>query len=111
MKNLKKRKFYFGLQIEYFTNKIFVHQSIYTKNILIFFYMDKAHSLSTPILIRSFDINKDPLRPHENDVELVSTEIQYLNAINTLIYLASNCGSDMAFTISLLARFNSSSTQ
>ena len=43
--------------------------------------MDKAHSLSTSIIVRSLDINKDSFRPHENDEELVGAEMSYLSAI------------------------------
>ena len=32
--------------------------------ILTIFYNDKAHPLSTPIIVRSRDINKDPFRAH-----------------------------------------------
>ncbi|PHU15248.1 DEAD-box ATP-dependent RNA helicase 35B [Capsicum chinense] len=49
--------------------------------------MDKSHSLSTPIVVRSLDINKDPFRPQENDEKLLGDETPYLSAIGALIYL------------------------
>ena len=51
--------------------------------------MDKSHSLSTPMVIRSLDVKKDPFRPHEDD-ELLGPKVSYLSAIGALMYLASN---------------------
>ena len=60
MKDLGKTKFCRGLQIEHLKNEIFVHQSTYTEKILKQFYMDKAHPLSTLMVMRSLDIDKNP---------------------------------------------------
>ena len=60
MKNLKKTKFCFGLQIEHLPNEIFIHQSAYIEKDLKYFYMDKSHPLSSPMVVRSFDVKKDP---------------------------------------------------
>ncbi|XP_060178037.1 secreted RxLR effector protein 161-like [Lycium barbarum] len=87
MKDLGKTKFCLGLQIEHLTNGIFVHQLTYTEKVLKRFYMDKSHPLSTPMVVRSLDINKDPFRPKENDEELIGDETPYLSAIGALIYL------------------------
>ena len=73
--------------------------------------MDKAHPLSTPMIVRSLDINKDPFRPHENDEELVDPEIPYLIAIGALMYLANNSRPNISFSVNLLARFSSSPTR
>jgi hypothetical protein len=51
MKDLKKIKFYLGLQIEHISNRIFVHQSAYREKVLNHFYMDNAHTLSIPIVV------------------------------------------------------------
>ncbi|XP_019226203.1 PREDICTED: uncharacterized protein LOC109207687 [Nicotiana attenuata] len=63
--------------------------------------MDKAHPLSTLIIVRSLDINKDSFRPHENDKELFGAEIPYLSAIGPSMYLANNSRPDIAFSVSL----------
>jgi Reverse transcriptase (RNA-dependent DNA polymerase) len=63
MKDFGVTKLCLGLQIEYFHNGIFVHQSNYIQKILKRFNMDKAHPLSTPMVIRSLDMKKDPYRP------------------------------------------------
>ena len=52
--------------------------------------MDKAHPLSSPMVVRSLDVKKDPFCPCEKDEELLGSEVPYLSVIGTLIYLA-NC--------------------
>ena len=71
MKDLGRTKFCLGLQIEHLKNGIFVHQENYIAKVLKRFYMDKSHPLSTPMVVRSLDVNKDPFRPRENDEELL----------------------------------------
>jgi len=58
MKDIERTKICLGLQMEHLTNGIFVHQSAYTENVLKRFYMDGAHPLSTPMVVRSLDVNK-----------------------------------------------------
>jgi hypothetical protein len=56
MKDLGKTKFC-GLQIEHFPNGIIVHQSTYTEKVLKHFYIEKAHPLSTSVVVRvSFEV-------------------------------------------------------
>ena len=52
--------------------------------------MDKSHSLSTPMVIRSLDVKKDPFQPLEDDEELLGLEVPYLSAVGALMYFASN---------------------
>ena len=52
--------------------------------------MDKAHPLSTPMVVRSLDINKDPFRSHKNNEELLSPKVLCLSAIRTLMHLLNN---------------------
>ena len=51
MKDLGKTKFCLGLQIEHFPNGVLVHQSTYIKKVLKRFYMDKAHPLSSLMVV------------------------------------------------------------
>ncbi|XP_070046399.1 uncharacterized mitochondrial protein AtMg00810-like [Nicotiana tomentosiformis] len=106
MKDLGKTKFCLGLQIEQMKDGIFVHQSTFTEKILKRFYMDKAHPLSTPMVVRSLDINKDPFRPHENDGELLGDETPYLSAIGALMHLANNTRPDITFAIQIIKTCN-----
>ena len=68
--------------------------------------MDKAHPLSTPMVVKALDINKDPFRPHKNNEELLGPEVLYLSTIGVLMYLANNTRLNIAFPINLLARFS-----
>ena len=69
MKDLGKTKFCLGLQIEYFPNGVLVYQSTYIKKVLKRFYIDKAHSLSSPMVVRSLDVKKDSFRHCEKNEE------------------------------------------
>ena len=111
MKDLGKTKFCLGLQIEHFSTGVFVHQSTYTKKILKRFYMDKAHPLSTPMVVRSLDVKNDPFRPCEKDEELLGPEVPYLSAIGALMYLANCIRPDIAFSVNLLSRYSSAPTK
>ena len=111
MKDLGKTKFCIGLQIEHFSNGVLVHQSTYIKKILKRFNMDKAHPLSSPMVVRSLDVKNDPFRHCENGEELLGPEVPYLSAIGALMYLANCTRPDIAFSVNLLARYSSASTR
>ena len=111
MKDLGKTKFCIGLQIEHFPNGMLVHQSTYIKKILKRFNMDKAHPLSSPMVVRSLDVKNDPFRPCEKGEELLGPEVPYLSAIGALMYLANCTRPDIAFSVNLLARYSSAPTR
>ncbi|KAF7112257.1 hypothetical protein RHSIM_RhsimUnG0247500 [Rhododendron simsii] len=111
MKDLGKMKFCLGLQIEHLPNGILVHQSAYTEKDLKQFYMDKVHPLSTPMVVRSLDVNKDPFRPLEEGEDILGPEVPYMSAIGALMYLANCTRPDIAFSVNLLARCSSTPTQ
>ena len=67
MKDIGKIKFCLGLQMEYFKSGILIHQEAYIAKVLQKFYMDKSHPLSTPMVVRSLDVNKDTFRPKEKN--------------------------------------------
>ena len=75
------------------------------------FYMDKSHSLSTPMIMRSLEINDDSFLFQEKDEELLGNETSYLSAIRVLMHLTNNTRPDICFAVNLLARFNSSPTK
>ena len=60
MKYLGQTQYCLGLQIEHFQNGIFVHQSTYTKRVLKQFNMNKSTPFSTPMVVRSLNIESDP---------------------------------------------------
>ena len=75
MKDIGKTKFCLSLQIEHFSTKVLVHESAYVKKILKCFYMDKAHPLISPMVVRSLDVKKDPFRPCENGEKVLGLEV------------------------------------
>lgn len=88
MKHLGKTKYCLGLEIQHIQNGIFVHQSNYTERVLKCFNMDNANPLSTPMVVRSLNIDKDPFRPCEEN-EVLGSEVPYLNAVGALMYLTN----------------------
>ena len=85
MKDLGKKKIGLGLQIKNFHTGVLVHQSVYTKKILKLFYMDKAHPLSSLMIVYSLAVKNDPFRPCEKDKKLLGLEVPYLSAICALM--------------------------
>ena len=65
MKDLGRTRFCLGLQIEHLKDGNLMHQSTYISKILKRFYMDKAHPLSTPMVVRSLETIKDPFELKE----------------------------------------------
>ena len=111
MKDLGKTKFCIGLQIEHFPNEVLVHQSTYIKKILKRFNMDKAHPLSSPMVVRSLDVKKDPFHPCKKGEELLGPEVPYLSVIGALMYLANCTRPNIAFSVNLLVRYSSATTR
>ena len=73
--------------------------------------MDKAHPLSSPMIVRSLEVKNDPFRPCEKGEELLSPEVPYLSVICALMYLANCTRPDIAFSVNLLAKYSSAPTQ
>ena len=111
MKDLGKTKFCIGLQIEHFPNGVLVHQSTYIKKILKRFNMDKALPLSSPMVVRSLDVENDPFRPCKKGEELLGPEVPYLSVICALMYLTNCTRSDIFFYVNLLARYSFAPTR
>ena len=111
IKDLGKTRYCLDLQIEYFLNGVLIHQSSYTEKVLKHFSMDKSHPLSSPMVVRSLEVTKDPFRPKEENEELLGPEVPYLSAIGVLMYLANYTRPDIAFSVNLLARYSSAPTK
>ena len=67
---------------------ILVNQSNYTEKVVKRFGMNKAHPLSTPVVVRSLDIKNDPYRPIKENENVLGPKVPYLSAIAALMYLA-----------------------
>ena len=111
MKDLSKTNFFLGLQIEYISNGILIHQSTYTEKVVKHFHMDKVHPLSSPMVVRSLDVKKDPFRPKEDDEKTLGPKVPYLSAIGALMYLTNCTRPNIAFPVNLLARYSSAPTR
>ena len=107
IKDLGKTRYCLGLQIEYCLNGVLIHQSSYTEKVLKRFYMDKSHPLSSPMVVRSLEVTKDPFRPKEENEELSGSKVPYLSAIGALMYLVNYIQPDITFSVNLLARYSS----
>ena len=73
--------------------------------------MDKSHSSSTPMIMRSLEINDNSFLSQEKDEELFGDETPYLSAIRVLMHLANNSRLDVCFAVNLLIRFGFSPTK
>ncbi|VVA37336.1 PREDICTED: Retrovirus-related Pol poly from [Prunus dulcis] len=73
--------------------------------------MDNAHSLSTPMVVCPLDTNKDPFHSKKGDEVILGPEVPYLRALGALLYLAQCTRQDIAFLVSLLARYSSAPTR
>ncbi|KAL0325286.1 UNVERIFIED_CONTAM: Retrovirus-related Pol polyprotein from transposon TNT 1-94 [Sesamum radiatum] len=111
MKDLGTTKYCLGLQFEHTKGGIFIHQSNYIEKVLERFHMNNAHPLSTPMVVRSLDVNKDSFRPPTHNDEILGPKVPYLSAIGALMYLANNTRPDIAFSVNLLARYSSTPTK
>ena len=61
IKDIGKTKFCLGLQIEHTSKGILIHQLAYTEKVLKYFHMDKAHPSSSPMVVKTLDVKKNPL--------------------------------------------------
>ena len=73
--------------------------------------MDKAHPLSSPMVVRSLDVKNDSFHPCEKNEELLGSEVPYLSVNGALMYLVNCTHPDITFSINLLARYSSAPTR
>ena len=108
MKDLREK----SLQIEYLPSGILLHQSTYNGKVLKCFYIDEHHPLSTPMVVRSLDVEKDSFHLKKHGETILGPKIPYLNnAIDVLMYLANCTRPDITISVNLLARYSSTLTR
>ena len=73
--------------------------------------MDKSHPLSSLMVVRSLKVTKNSFRPKEENEELFGPEVPYFSVIGALIYLANYTKPNIAFSVNLLTRYNSTPTK
>ncbi|XP_068339068.1 uncharacterized mitochondrial protein AtMg00810-like [Pyrus communis] len=105
MKDLGKTRYCLNLKIEYCSDGILVHQLNYTQKVLRNFNEDKTKPSSTPIVVRTLDVKRDPFHPNEDDEEIFELKVPYVSAIGALLYLAQCTRPDISFAVNLLARY------
>ncbi|KAJ9556577.1 hypothetical protein OSB04_011191 [Centaurea solstitialis] len=110
MKDLGKTWCCLGLQIEHRRYGILIHQENYNQKVLRRFCHHDAKSSSTPMIICSLDIKKDPFHPKEDDEEILSLECSYLGAIGALLYLAQCTRPNISYAENCLARHSNEPT-
>ena len=111
IKDLGKTKYCLGLKIEHSSDGVLIHQSTYTEKIMKRFHMDKSHPLSSPMVVRSLEVAKDPFWPKEENEKLFCPKVPYLSAIGALMYLANYTRPDIVCLVNLLARYSSTLTK
>ena len=112
MKDLGKTTFCLGIQLDSISGGVLMHQTTYTKKMLEKFSMDACTPVSTPMIGRSLDKLKDPLRPRTDEEEILDpTLFPYLSAIGALLYLAITTRPDISFSVNFLARFSREPTK
>ena len=109
MKFLGKASLCLGLQISHLDNgAILLHQTAYTRKILKRFGMHKANFLVAPMIGRSYTF-EDPYTPASEEEEEVD-KLGYLDAVGTLLYLATFTRPDISFAVNTLARHSQKPT-
>ena len=111
MKDLGKTKFCLGLQIEYFPNGVLVHQSTYIKKVLKHFYIDKAHFLSSPMVVRSLDVKNDPFCHCKKMKNYLVLKYHILVLVVHLCILPIVHIQTLLFSVNLLARYSFTPTR
>ena len=69
-------------------------------------HFDKVKPSSTPMIVHSFDPEKDPLRPKDDDEDVLEAGVPYLSTIGALLYLAQGTRPDISYVVNLLARYS-----
>ena len=73
--------------------------------------MDKAHPLSSLMVVHSLDVKNYLFHHYENGDELLGLEVPYLSDICALMYLSNCIFPDIAFSINLFVKYNFAPTQ
>ena len=68
--------------------------------------MVKLHPLSSPMVVCSLDVKKDPFLPCEKGEKLLGPEGLYFSVISALMHFANCTGPDIAFLVNLFVRYS-----
>lgn len=70
------------------------------------FYMNKTQSLSSPMILRSLDMDKDLFQLQMNYEKLVGPQVSYIGIIELLMYLTCHTRPNITFGVNLLEIYN-----
>jgi len=98
--DLGKLKYFLGINVSQYEDKIVISQSAYTKSLIRKFGLENAKSVSTPGDASSF------LEKATDESKLFDCEI-YQSAVGALLYLSTKTRPDIAYCVSNVAKFSS----
>ena len=73
--------------------------------------MDQAHSIRTPMVVRSLDPSRDPFMPRSSNELALGPQHSYMDVVGALMYLANCTRPDISFAVNLLARYSHDPTR
>ena len=104
IKYFRKQNFCLDLQIQYFSNKILVYYSTYTKKVLKPFHGGKLYPLSSSMIVYSLEVKNDLFCLKKDNEELLGLEVPYYNVIGVPMNLANYTQPNIAFLVNLLVK-------
>lgn len=108
VKDLGVLFFCLGLLVRQVSSGIILHQTNYTSKVLKRFNMyGVMKATKTPMVLRSLKPESDIFGPRRDRETVLSEKYPYKEAIGALLYLANCSRPDIAFTVSVLARYSS----
>lgn len=100
-----------GLQVSQTSTGVMLHQSNYIEKMLKRFNMrEVSKATKTPMVVRSLRPESDIFGPRRGSERVLDEKYPYKEAIGALLYLANCSRPDIAFAISVLARYSSEPT-
>jgi hypothetical protein len=112
VKDLGVLSFCLGLQVNQISTGIVLHQATYISKVLTRFNMgDVTKTTKTPMVVRSLRPESDIFGPRRGSERVLDEKYPYKEAIGALLYLANCSRPDIAFAISVLARYTSEPTK
>lgn len=104
MKDLGQTKFCLAIQLSRARDGILMHQSTYIQKLLDRFEMSDCKPVSTPMVVRKLDVDRDEFRPADEGESILDHNYPYLSAVGALMYLSNQTRPDISFAVNLLAR-------
>lgn len=112
VKDLGILSFCLGLQVSQISSGIILHQANYIMKVLRRFNMrEVSRATQTPMVVRNLKPEADVYGPRRGSEGVLGEKYPYKEAIGALLYLANCTRPDIAFAVSVLARYSSEPTK